>query len=163
MHITGKFSLHMLLAALGLIVYQQAQAARIEPAGSEFTAQGPISFAKSIINADCTIQVSGKIDSSGQFVSVDKVAFDGGFKCGQVSARDLPWKLIAKDASSGSMSGISVHVAAPFVGGDCGPSTADGTWNNATGKLQAANVAIDGGCTIKHVSIQMPPTFKVVE
>jgi hypothetical protein len=37
----AKFTTHILLAALGLIVYHQAQAARIEPAGSAFTAQGP--------------------------------------------------------------------------------------------------------------------------
>jgi hypothetical protein len=61
------------------------------------------------------------------------------------------------------MSKISVDVHAFGLGGKCGPSTADGTWDNATGKLEAANVPIGEDCTIKTVSIKMPPTFKVVE
>ncbi|WP_248798609.1 alkane oxidation protein activator PraA [Pseudomonas sp. MWU13-2105] len=137
-------------------------AARMEPANSEFSAKGPISFAKSIINADCTIEVSGRISADGSYASVEKVGFDGGLKCGQVEATHLPWKLVAKDDGSGSMSGIQVTVHAPFVGGDCGPSTAHGTWNNSSGKLQAADVALDGGCTIKTVSIQMPANFRVL-
>ena len=46
MQSSAKFTAHIFLAAMGLIVYHQAQAARIEPAGSAFTAQGPISFSK---------------------------------------------------------------------------------------------------------------------
>ena len=59
MQTTAKFTSHIVLAALGLIVYHQAQAAaRIEPAGSAFTAQGPISFSKgALISADCTINM----------------------------------------------------------------------------------------------------------
>ncbi|BBP76917.1 protein activator of alkane oxidation PraA [Pseudomonas gingeri NCPPB 3146 = LMG 5327] len=156
-------TVRIVAALLGLSQVAPAfAAARIEPANSEFTAKGPISFAKSIINADCTIEVSGRISADGSYVSVEKVGFDGGLKCGQVEATHLPWKLIAKDETSGAMSGIQVTVHAPLVGGDCGPTTAEGTWSNSTGKLQAANVALDGGCTIKTVSIQMPPTFRVV-
>lgn len=161
MHIT-PFTRRLLGALLGLSLMAPAFAARIEPAGLAFTAKGPISFEKSIISADCTIEVGGQVSPDGQFVSVEKVDFLGGFKCGQVTATQLPWKLIAKDIGSGSMSGISVNVAAPLVGGDCGPSTADGSWDNASGQLKAANVSIDGGCTIKTVSIQMPPSFRVV-
>lgn len=162
MLITAKLAAPLVLAAFGLVAYNQAQAARIEPAGSDFTAKGPISFAKSIINADCTIEVSGKVSPDGAFASVEKVGFSGGFKCGQVEATHLPWKLVAKDETSGAMSGIQVTVNAPLVGGDCGPTTAEGSWNNSSGKLQASQVALDGGCTIKTVSIQMPPTFRVV-
>ena len=79
MQTPAKFTAHILLAALGLIVYQQAQAARIEPAGSAFTAQGPISFSKGkLISADCTIKVAGKVAADGSSVNVDKVEFDGG-------------------------------------------------------------------------------------
>ena len=162
MPITARFTAHLLLAALGLFTYTQAQAARLEPAGSAFTAKGPISFAKSIINADCIIEVSGQVSPDGSFASVEKVGFSGGFKCGQVEATHLPWKLVAKDETSGAMSGIQVTVNAPLVGGDCGPTTAEGSWSNSSGKLSASQVALDGGCTIKTVSIQMPPTFRVV-
>ncbi|OIN51765.1 protein activator of alkane oxidation PraA [Pseudomonas azotoformans] len=160
----AKFTTHIVLAALGLIVYHQAQAARIEPAGSAFTAQGPISFSKgALISADCTIKVAGKVAADGSSVNVDKVEFDGGLKCSRVEAINLPWVLIAKDTKSGSMSKISVDVHAFGLGGKCGPSTADGTWDNATGKLEAANVPIGEDCKIKTVSIKMPPNFKVVE
>lgn len=158
-----QLAVRIVVALLGFSQVAPAfAAARIEPANAEFTAKGPISFAKSIISADCTIQVSGRISADGSYVSVDKVGFDGGLKCGQVEATHLPWKLVAKDETSGAMSGIQVTVHAPLVGGDCGPTTAEGSWNNSTGKLQAANVALDGGCTIKTVSIQMPPTFRVI-
>ena len=163
MHNPTSTAARRLMAALfALAVIAPAQAARIEPVGSEFSAKGPISFAKSILSADCTIEVSGKVSPDGAFASVEKVAFLGGFKCSQVTATHLPWTLVAKDEGSGSMSGISVNVGAPLVGGDCGPSTANGTWNNQSGQLKAAGVQIDGGCTIKTVSIQMPPTFRVV-
>ena len=46
MQAPAKFTTHIILAALGLIAYHQAQAARIEPAGSTFTAQGPSAFQK---------------------------------------------------------------------------------------------------------------------
>lgn len=159
---TTPFAAPLLGILLGLFLATQATAARIEPAGSAFTAKGPISFEKSIISADCTIEVAGKVSPDGQSASVDKVAFIGGFKCGQVEATQLPWKLVANDVGTGSMSGISVTVHAPIWGGDCGPSTANGTWNNQSGQLQANKVAIDGGCVIKTVSIQMPPSFRVV-
>ena len=51
MQTPAKFTTHIVLAALGLIVYHQAQAARIEPAGSAFTAQGPISFSNGALIA----------------------------------------------------------------------------------------------------------------
>ena len=70
---------------------------------------------------------------------------------------------MAKDTQSGSMSKISVDVHAFGLGGKCGPSTADGTWDNATGKLEAVNVPIGEDCKIKTVSIKMPANFKVVE
>ncbi|MGC5698905.1 protein activator of alkane oxidation PraA [Pseudomonas sp. NFXW11] len=161
MSISPLFAARLFVVLVGVSLLGAAEAARIEPANTEFSAKGPISFAKSIINADCTIQVSGKVSPDGSFASVDKVDFSGGLKCGQVEATHLPWKLIAKDESSGAMSGIRVTVHAPLVGGECGPSTAEGSWNNRTGKLEAAQVALDGGCTIKTVSIQMPPTFRV--
>ncbi len=44
MHSPATFTAHIILAALGLIVYHQAQAARIEPAGSAFTAQARSAF-----------------------------------------------------------------------------------------------------------------------
>ena len=97
----ATFTAHVILAALGLMVYQQAQAARIEPAGSAFTAQGPISFSKgALISADCTIKVAGKVAANGASVNVDKVEFDGGLKCSRVEAINLPWVLIAKDTKS---------------------------------------------------------------
>lgn len=164
MQSSAKFTAHILLAAMGLIAYHQAQAARIEPAGSAFTAQGPISFSKGkLIGADCTIKVAGKVAADGSSVNVDKVEFDGGLKCSRVEAINLPWVLIAKDKNSGSMSKISVDVHAFGLGGKCGPSTVDGTWDNATGKLEAVDVAIGEDCKIKTVSIKMPPNFKVVE
>ncbi|AZE94390.1 protein activator of alkane oxidation PraA [Pseudomonas orientalis] len=164
MQVSAKFTVHVLLVALGLIACQHAQAARIEPAGSAFTAQGPISFSKgTLISADCTIKVAGKVAADGTSVNIDKVAFDGGLKCSRVEAINLPWILIAKDTKSGSMSKISVDVHAFGLGGKCGPSTALGTWDNATGKLEAANVPIGDDCIIKAVSIKMPPDFKVVE
>ncbi|AZF21311.1 alkane oxidation protein activator PraA [Pseudomonas sp. R3-52-08] len=162
--VTIKFTVKVVLAALGLIAWHHAQAARIEPAGSAFTAQGPISFSKgALISADCTIKVAGKVTADGTSVNIDKVAFDGGLKCSRVEAINLPWVLIAKDIKSGSMSKISVDVHAFGLGGKCGPSTAVGTWDNATGKLEAVNVPIGDDCTIKAVSIKMPPDFKVVE
>ncbi|WP_350402715.1 alkane oxidation protein activator PraA [Pseudomonas sp. W17] len=161
MSISPLFTAQLFVVLVGISLMGAVEAARIEPANTEFTAKGPISFAKSIINADCTIQVSGKVSPDGSFASVEKVDFSGGLKCGQVEATHLPWKLIAKDETSGAMSGIQVTVHAPLVGGDCGPSTAEGSWNNSTGKLEAAQVSLDGGCTIKTVSIQMPPTFRV--
>ncbi|MBD8097525.1 protein activator of alkane oxidation PraA [Pseudomonas fluorescens] len=164
MRVTIKFTVNVVLAALGLIACHQAQAARIEPAGSAFTAQGPISFSKgALISADCTIKVAGKVAADGTSVNIDKVTFDGGLKCSRVEAINLPWLLIAKDTKSGSMSKISVDVHAFGLGGKCGPSTAVGTWDNATGKLEAVNVPIGDDCTIKTVSIKMPPGFKVVE
>ncbi|WP_338480732.1 alkane oxidation protein activator PraA [Pseudomonas trivialis] len=164
MQTPARFISPIVLAALGLIVYHQAQAARIEPAGSAFTAQGPISFSKGkLISADCTIKVAGKVAADGSSVNVDKVEFDGGLKCSRVEAINLPWVLIARDTQSGSMSRISVDVHAFGLGGKCGPSTADGTWDNATGKLEARDVPIGEDCRIKSVSIKMPPTFKVVD
>jgi len=123
MQTTAKFTSHIVLAALGLIVYHQAQAAaRIEPAGSAFTAQGPISFSKgALISADCTIKVAGKVAADGASVSVDKVVFDGGLKCSRVEATNLPWILVAKDTKSGSMSKISVDVHAFGLGGKTAP------------------------------------------
>jgi hypothetical protein len=162
MSISSTFAVVLTAALIGGLAADFAQAATIEPANTEFTAKGPISFAKSIINADCTIELSGKVSPDGSFASVDKVGFSGGFKCGQVEATHLPWKLVATNESSGAMSGIQVTVNAPLVGGDCGPTTAEGSWNNSTGKLQASQVALAGGCTIKTVSIQMPPSFRVV-
>lgn len=121
MQTPAKFTTHIVLAALGLIVYHQAQAARIEPAGSTFTAQGPISFSKgALISADCTIKVAGKVAADGTSVNVDKVEFDGGLKCSRVEAINLPWVLVAKDTKSGSMSKISVDVHAFGLGGKCG-------------------------------------------
>ena len=117
--------------------------------------------AKAMLEPRSGSQVSGKVSPDGSFASVEKVDFSGGLKCGQVEATHLPWKLIAKDETSGAMSGIQVTVHAPLVGGDCGPSTAEGSWNNRTGKLEATQVSLEGGCTIKTVSIQMPPTFRV--
>ena len=111
MQTPAKFTAHILLATLGLIAYHQAQAARIEPAGSAFTAQGPISFSKgALISADCIIKVAGKVAADGSQVNVDKVEFDGGLKCSRVEAINLPWILVAKDTKSGSMSKISVDV-----------------------------------------------------
>lgn len=122
MQTPAKFTTHIVLAALGLIVYHQAQAARIEPAGSAFTAQGPISFSKgALISADCTIKVAGKVAADGSSVNVDKVEFDGGLKCSRVEAINLPWVLVAKDTRSGSMSKIAVDVHAFGLGGKCGP------------------------------------------
>ncbi|KAF0866522.1 alkane oxidation protein activator PraA [Pseudomonas sp. LD120] len=161
MTISPLFAVRLFVPLVGVALMGAAQAARIEPANTAFTAKGPISFAKSIINADCTIEVSGKVSPDGSFASVEKVDFSGGLKCGQVEATHLPWTLTAKDQTSGAMAGIQVTVHAPFVGGDCGPSTAEGRWNNSTGKLEATQVSLDGGCTIKTVSIQMPPTFRV--
>ncbi len=90
--------------------------------------------------------MAGNVAADGSSVNVDKVEFDGGLKCSRVEAINLPWVLVAKDTKSGSMSKISVDVHAFGLGGKCGPSTAEGTWDNATGKLEASNVPIGEDC-----------------
>lgn len=57
MSISPLFTAQLFVVLVGISLMGAAEAARIEPANTEFTAKGPISFAKSIINADCTIQV----------------------------------------------------------------------------------------------------------
>ncbi|KTC15764.1 protein activator of alkane oxidation PraA [Pseudomonas marginalis ICMP 9505] len=160
----AMFTAHIVLAAFGLMVYHSAHAARIEPAGSAFTAQGPISFSKgALISADCTLKLAGKVAADGASVNVEHVEFDGGLKCSRVEAINLPWVLVAKDKHSGAMSNISVEVHAFGLGGQCGPSTAEGTWDNTRATLQATNVPIGKDCMIKSVSIKMPANFKVLD
>lgn len=138
-------------------------AARIQPADTPFTASGPISFSKGLLSADCTIAMSGRIAPDGSHARVDSVSFSGNsFKCRRVTATHLPWTLAPLDERSGAMSGIQVTVSAPLVGGECGPSTASGTWDNTLGRLQADKVTLAGGCVIEKVAIQLTPTFRVL-
>lgn len=110
MQAPAKFTTHIVLAALGLIVYQQAQAA-YRTGRQCAAAQGPISFSKgALISADCTIKVAGKVAADGTSVNVDKVEFDGGLKCSRVEAINLPWVLIAGHKKRLDVPKISVDV-----------------------------------------------------
>lgn len=138
-------------------------AARIQPADIPFSATGPISFSKGLLKADCSITLSGRVAPDGSHARVERVSFGGdSYKCARVTATHLPWTLTPLDERNGAMSGIRVTVSAPLLGGECGPSTASGTWDNTLGRLSAVKVTLAGGCVIEKVAIQLTPAFRVL-
>ncbi len=135
----------------------------ITPMGVAYTATGKVSFSKSIIHADCIIDVAGRVNADGRHVSIDKVVFHGeSCKCARVAAMGLPWRLTPTSETTGSMSGIRVSVRAPLVGGTCSPDpvTVSGSWSNELNQMQATNAPV-GSCTIKTLLIQPTPAFHV--
>lgn len=133
----------------------------IAPAGATFTAKGDIAFEKGMISADCMITLEGRVAEDGKVSYIDKVKFDGGFKCRRVEAKQLPWILQADSETAGKMTGVAVTVNAPMFGGDCGPNAIEGTWDNQTSSMQAANSEFKGGCKINKVKLNISPNMVV--
>ncbi|MFT0213075.1 alkane oxidation protein activator PraA [Pseudomonas sp. F1_0610] len=149
-----------IFASLAVTLNALAQTT-ISPAGAPFTAKGDIAFEKGMISANCVISMEGRVSADGKVSYIDKVKFDGGFKCRRVEAKKLPWTLLADSETSGKMTGVEVTVSAPMFGGDCGPNEIVGRWDNNNSKMSAENAEFTGGCKINKVNINISPNMTV--
>ncbi|WP_156441056.1 activator protein [Burkholderia sp. ABCPW 14] len=124
------------------------------PAGAPipFTASGPATVSKAGIPIGCTIVFAGTIDGAGK-VSVTSAAFSGSALCKVVKANATatsPWTGQVDNPMQLTIDNVLVNVAAPFVGGQCGPSRVTAQIRETDGEttIGLSNVALSGGCAI---------------
>ncbi|MFM0287001.1 alkane oxidation protein activator PraB [Paraburkholderia megapolitana] len=135
-----------------------AFAATIAPAGASFSAPGTIVVSNPIAaNVSCGITLSGVVASDGSYAQINSVVVTGGGLCGVPQIIGLPWKLVASSTTAGSVANVGFSV----LGTNCGPSTINGSWNNATDTLTATNQPLSGNCTINSLSVKPSPAFTV--
>ncbi|WGS53254.1 hypothetical protein LFL96_34385 [Paraburkholderia sp. D15] len=135
-----------------------AAAATIGPAGASFSAPGTINVSTPIAqNVSCGITLSGVVSSDGTYAQINSVALTGGGLCGVPQIIGLPWKLVATSTTAGNVANVGFSV----LGANCGPSTINGAWSNATDTLSASNQPLTGNCKINSLSVSPNPAFTV--
>ncbi|MGH8778497.1 alkane oxidation protein activator PraA [Paraburkholderia sp.] len=135
-----------------------ASAATIGPAGASFSAPGTINVSTPIApNVACGITLSGVVASDGTYAQINSVVVTGGGLCGVPQIIGLPWKLVATSTTTGNVANVGFSV----LGANCGPSTINGAWSNATNTLSASAQPLTGNCTVNSLSVSPNPAFTV--
>ncbi|PCE28764.1 hypothetical protein BWP39_00815 [Paraburkholderia acidicola] len=136
-------------------------AATIGPVGISFSATGSITNSTQIYaNLSCTITMSGVVASDGSYAQINSAAITGGGLCGLPVLNGLPWKLVATSATTFSLENFGFGYVVSGLG-ECGPTTINGAWNNATNTLSALNQPLSGKCTVNSLSIKTSPALTV--
>ncbi|PCE28765.1 protein activator [Paraburkholderia acidicola] len=146
------------VVAMCAVLSTAALAATIAPAGKSFSAPGTIVVSNPIApNVSCGVTLSGVVAADGSYAQINSVVVTGGGLCGVPQIIGLPWKLVATSTTAGNVANVGFSV----LGSNCGPSTIQGTWNNATNTLTATNQPLSGNCTINSLSVNPNPAFTV--
>ncbi|WKB51695.1 hypothetical protein [Eleftheria terrae] len=125
---------------LALLAAADASAVTVSPAG-DLVAAGTLSYRKGIASLSCATTFTGTISAEGA-VNISAASFGSSGLCSHISAVGLPWSGQAQPSGVLVIDNAAVHVSAPFVGGQCGPSRIELQWDNAKSTLGFKDVLL---------------------
>ncbi|HVU21424.1 MAG TPA: hypothetical protein VHE09_11890 [Rhizomicrobium sp.] len=142
------------LLLLGIAGTTPAAAYHLIPENTTFEGTGKTSATKSGISLACDAVLEGSVDSKG-VGSVTGGSFTGQLGCTSVQLQNLPWKSVAKKATTAIISNVTF--SSPI--GNCGPGKLKVKVKN--GKITFTDAALPGNCTISG-SIKTQPAIAIV-
>lgn len=142
------------LMSLSIIAATPAAAYHLIPENTTFEGTGKTSATKSGITLACKADLQGSVDANG-VGSVTGGSFTGELGCTSVVLQNLPWKAVAKKATSATISNVTF--SSPI--GDCGPGNLKVKVKN--GKVTFKDAPLSGNCTISG-TIKTNPALSIV-
>ncbi|MGI9169382.1 MAG: activator of alkane oxidation [Caulobacteraceae bacterium] len=139
------------VATLGLAT--QADAFKLSPPSTKFTASGPTKLTANGTTVMCTSTFTGKTTARGTGKITGFTASGADPVCGLITAT-LPWG--AKATSATNIKFTNVAVSIPAAGISCGPGTVNAT-DNGAGQVTFAAVLNPGNCQVNGTVQSTPP------
>lgn len=148
------------LLAIGLTSIPLCGAAagfEFTPIGSAFSDDGggsirlkmPATFGVAL---QCGISLQGQVDGTG-VAQVTRVTFSGSTPlCSLITARGLPWNLVAKSTATVYMEHVSfIYPSGPL----CGGNTILSSWTPYTQRLLVFNQVVSTGCEVVSMDVKI--------
>ncbi|WP_434627852.1 hypothetical protein [Chromobacterium sp. CV08] len=154
----NKISKIRVASVLALAWTSFAGAATITPPGAggapiPFSAVGPATVSKGGVDVDCNAVFSGTVDGAGNIL-ITSASFKGIPVCRMIKASATvaaPWVGRVTALNQLAITGVTVNVNTPILGGQCGPSQVAGQISDngvdAT-VIGLAGAPLAGGCSI---------------
>jgi hypothetical protein len=139
------------MAALGFT--GSADAYKLSPVSTKFTASGPASATLNGVTLTGTGTFNGDVNKKGKG-KITKVKFCGKAGCGDVGAAGLPWVMKATGATTATIANATF--TSPV--GDCGPANLAVT---ISGGVMSYNGPFDQ-CTNVNLSFTTKPAISIV-
>jgi hypothetical protein len=119
----------------------QAQAFSLNPKSTVFTLSGPVTFNVTGVTINCSITMTGNVDSSG-VGHITSVSVSGGGICPLVMPTRLPWTLTATGPTALTLSGLSFTITG-LVSAGPGPALV-----SLSGGTLTLSTTLSGGLTV---------------
>ncbi len=141
------------LAATTLSFATQADAFKLSPPRTHFTASGPTSLTANGVTLACTSTFTGVTTRKGTG-KITAFAASGQTGCTSVVGSNFPWSVKAINATTVKISNVQVGI--PGFGINCGPGSVNAN-DNGSGAISFNTTLNPGACMVSGTVQSTPP------